>query len=401
MYGLLPKYVQSLGGTFVKSAALSAEDLAEADVLILLYANEQWVDGQLERIWDFVDRGGTLMVFGEHTVHEPDKAWQEPVSGARPSRFAGAPDPRRPEFPSSRFNEVLGPTAMRVRFDSATFEVGGWLQTYQAMAHPATAGIPDDRNQFGVVIGASVAAGWPARPMLVGRWGWNDPGDQGGNAMMGNHRYDSGEKLGDLLLAAEQPLGKGLVIAFGDTSGITNGITVGCHEFSSRLLGYAAGRAAGRSDPWPLWKQLLAILLAAGLVGALFVGLDARQVAVVGLILGASLAACADITRRRGQPVPDLRPAAGGGPSSLAYIDSTHIEAFSQESWRYDGTMGLTLNLMRNGYLALDLPEFTAERLDGAGLLVSIAPSREFTAPERKVLKQCARRWWRTWPTSA
>ena len=38
-------------------------------------------------------------------------------------------------------------------------------------------------------------------------------------ALLGNRKYDTGEKLGDLVLAAEQPVGDGLILAFGDTSG--------------------------------------------------------------------------------------------------------------------------------------------------------------------------------------
>ncbi len=47
------------------------------------------------------------------------------------------------------------------------------------MIHPTTVGIPDDRNQLGIVIGASLQAGRRARPIAVGRWGWSDLGDEG------------------------------------------------------------------------------------------------------------------------------------------------------------------------------------------------------------------------------
>ena len=361
MYGMLPIYAESLGARCVVSPELSEEDLRDADALILLFPNKPWAEGQLERIWSFVRRGGTLLVFGEHTIRE--------------------------ENGGSRFNEALAPTAMRVRFDSATFEVGGWLQTYEAMAHPTTAGLRDDRNQFGVVIGASVAARWPARPLLVGRWGWGDPGDPGaGAAMMGNHRYDAGEKLGDLILAAEQPLGAGRVIAFGDTSSMTNGITIGAHVFTSRLLGYAAG---GSGSPQAAARQVLGVLAALALVALLgwrrIAGNppDERRAALAALALAASLALCTAVSHRRGEVVPDGR---GQSPNNLAYIDTTHVESNSDESWRLDGAMGLMMTLMRNGYLTLGLPELTAKRLKRAGLLVSIAPLREFSEAERKAI---------------
>ena len=155
-----------------------------ADVLMLIYPDLKdilkpdvevpWQPGQLDRIEQFVRNGGALLVMGDHTTRDKDK--------------------------SNRFNDALAPTAMRVRFDSATYQVGGWLNSYQALAHPATAGIADDRNQFGVTIGASVAAGWLARPLLIGQWGWNDPGHGYNPGDMGSYpddpgRYEPGEKL--------------------------------------------------------------------------------------------------------------------------------------------------------------------------------------------------------------
>jgi hypothetical protein len=96
--------------------------------------------------------------------------------------------------------------------------------------------------------------------------GLTDDGDRHA-AMMGNDRYDAGEKLGDLLLAAEQPVGKGRIIAFGDTSGMTNAINVSSYVFTTRLLAYLAGDSrpgiSGATESWPCC------------VGALLIGLCA------------------------------------------------------------------------------------------------------------------------------
>ena len=365
MYGLLPTYIESLGATCLKSPALSETDLADADVLILLYPDDPWEDGQLERMERFVREGGSLLVFGEHTIREEDST---------PSEIR------------SRFNEVLAPTAMRVRFDSAMFAVGGWLHSYEALAHPATCGIGDERNQFGVVIGASVDARWPARPVLAGRWGWADPGDPGsGAAMMGNRRYDAGEKLGDLVLAAEQRLGRGRVVAFGDTSSITNGITVGAHVFTSRLLAYLADGPASAQTPV---RGVLALLAAAALV-VLLLASPAPQRGAAVLAFALSLVVCTAVAQRSTTVLPDGR---GQTPNHLAYLDVGHTGAHSDESWRLDGTMGLTMTLMRSGYLVLDLPELTRERLERAGLLVSVAPARAYTRAERRAVREFVER---------
>ncbi len=83
MYGMLPVYLESLGARSVISKDLSEEDLHEADALILIFPDQPWAEGQLDRIWSFVRRGGSLLVLGEHTTRDRDG--------------------------SSRFNDVLGP----------------------------------------------------------------------------------------------------------------------------------------------------------------------------------------------------------------------------------------------------------------------------------------------------
>lgn len=357
MYGMLPIFIESLGARSLISADLSEKDLQDADALALLFPDEPWAEDQLKRIWDFVHRGGSLLVMGEHTT--------------------------RDENGKNRFNEVLKPTSMQVEFDSATFAVGGWLQSYDAITHPATIGVPDDRNQFGVVIGASLKTSWSARPLLIGRWGWSDMGDEGsGRAMMGNSLYDSSEKLGDLILAAEQPLGRGRVIAFGDTSSLTNGINVSSYVFTSRLLGYLAG---GRKSAHPIWRQLLGILSCIVLITLLIRRTIVDRIILITICLSGSLVFCNVIGHGASEIHPDGRYKQ---PNNLAFIDTSHLAANSGESWRPDGIGGFILTLMRNGYLTLSLPELTAERLVRSDLLVSIAPSRSFSKTEQAAIRE-------------
>jgi Domain of unknown function (DUF4350) len=357
MYGMLPVFVESLGATSLVSPELSAEDLQDADALVLLNPDQPWADGQLDRIHSFVRRGGSLLLMGEHTEIDPNG--------------------------SNRFNEVLAPTAMRVRFDSATFAVGGWLHSYETMSHPITTGIPDDRNQFGVVIGASVRTRWPARPLLIGRWGWSDPGDEASErAMMGNGRYDGGELLGDVVLAAEQPLGKGRVIVFGDTSSFQNAIAVTSHVFTSRLFAYLAD-STGDAHPW--WRQYLGVLACTLLIALLCWRSSLTRTVLIVLGLAASVAICHQSTSGADNVLPDGRSTS---PNHLAYIDASHLGAYSGESWRPDGTGGLALTLMRNGYLTLALPELTSQRLEKAGLLVSIAPARPFSPAQIEAITE-------------
>ncbi len=357
MYGMLPTFLQSLGAETTLTSDLSEQGLRDADVLVVIYPNEPWEPGQVDAIWNFVREGGSLLVMGEHTVADEDGM--------------------------SRFNELLTPSAIRVRFDSATFAVGGWLQSYEAMWHPITAGISDVENEFGIVIGASVQARLPARPLIIGRWGWADPGDvSSAAAMMGNGNYDPGERLGDVVLAAEQSIGNGKVIVFGDTSSLSNGINVGGHPFTSRLFAYLADH---NSSPLPAWRQALGVLAVAAL-GVLLT--SSAEPLLLSLVI-ASLAFCVSVFTHQTHAAWNVVPDGRAIPQmKLAYIDGCHMGEFSGESWREDGLAGLTLTLMRNQYQTLMLPELSSERLSGAQLLVSVAPSRPYTPYERAAIRK-------------
>jgi hypothetical protein len=58
------------------------------------------------------------------------------------------------------------------------------------------------------------------------------------------------------------------------------------------------------------------------------------------------------------------------------------VETYCDYYWRPDDIGGLVLTLLRNGYLPFAASELTAERLAGAGLLISIAPARAFSQDE-------------------
>ena len=81
------------------------------------------------------------------------------------------------EEEGNRVNDLVEHFDMQIAFDSAEFAVGGWLQSYATISHPTTTGLRDERNTFGAVVGAIVEAPWPARPMIMGRYGIGDLGD--------------------------------------------------------------------------------------------------------------------------------------------------------------------------------------------------------------------------------
>jgi hypothetical protein len=233
---------------------------------------------------------------------------------------------------------------------------------------------------------------------LTGLWGWGDPGNplnypsfmaKSGDPVDHEPRYDPGERLGDLVLAAEQRVGNGRVVVFGDTSGFTNGVNIGAHEYIARVFAYLADPAGSPQEPE---RQLGGLLIVFVLAAVLIVARSEWVPASVAVVLAVSLWTCTTLTHRAWEILPDggRRP---GKANNLAYIDESHLGNFSPESWREDGLMGLCMNLMRNDYLCLMLPELTRERLlagdqtPRARLLISVAPGREFSADERETIK--------------
>jgi len=353
-YGMLPGFIESLGGQLIRSDELTDAELAKADVLLLIHPLTPWPEALQKRVWDYVRRGGSLLVLAEPRVLDDGQ--------------------------TSAFDELLAPTAIRVRFDTAMATNYKWEQSCTALAHPATTGVGGEPNRFGLVRGSSRRVSWPARPMLIGQWGWSDPGSDA--IMTLAARYETGERLGDLVLAAEQRMGQGTVVVLADSYGWKNEGLSGAYPFTARLLGYLAWRPG---SPQALWRQVLGLCACLLLVGLVIRRPQPTELALLVILLGGSLALATQISSSQSRVLPDgmrSKPY-----NNLAYIDASHVEAYSSIDWTADDIVGLRLTLMRGGYVPLLLSEFRAEALDRAGLLISIAPARAYSPTERQVVK--------------
>jgi hypothetical protein len=356
-YGMLPVFVESLGGKFATSKDLSEKDLAAADVLVLLHPNQPWPKETLDRVWAYVRRGGSLLLVADPVIREGDAL--------------------------SHFNEVLQPTAMQVRYDTAVTRTGNWEQSYEVLAHPATAGLDDLRNRFGFELGSSIRTRWPARPVVVGRWGWSDPGSDAVGT--GVSYYNSGELLGDLVLAAEQPIGQGRIFVLGGASPLRNEMLANSFPFAGRLLGYLAHKP---SSPQDMWRQLLGLLALLTMAALVALRPAPWQIMLTSTVMAISLVCCTSAGYEAGRVLPDGRAHAPNAFNNVAYIDASHLEAYSGDLWNKQGIAGLLRTLMRQGYLPLLAPDLPVQRLERAGLLISIAPARQFTGRERDAVRE-------------
>jgi len=361
LYGMLPTLVTSLGGQFTRSAELAPADLDKADLLVLIHPTDRWSEApeRLDRVWDYVRAGGSLLVVAEPRVFQEDGQ-------------------------ASSFDELLAPTAMEVRPDTAAAATGSWQHALETLSHPATLDAGDHRNGFGLAETSSIALGWPAWPLLVGRWGWSDPGSDA--VLTGVARFDAGERLGDLVLAAEQRVGQGRVVVLGDAGSLTNAASASCYEFAGRLLGCLASRAGG---PQAGWRQALGLLGCLALVALLAWRVEPGRLAVSVVALGLAVVLVAAAGQGSGTVLPDGRHRGG---NFLACIDASHLEAYRGDDWHEEGIGELKLLLMRNGYLPIQPSRLTDAQLQRAGVLISIAPARPFSEPERRAVKDFVQR---------
>ncbi|MBN1852464.1 MAG: hypothetical protein JW829_07055 [Pirellulales bacterium] len=367
MFGVLPMFVQSLGGKF-EIQSDPTENLADCDVLLLIHTAGALLKTQQERIWNFVQQGGSLLVIAE------------------PYYQQGAT--------TSNFNDILAPTSIRVRQDVAIPEPESWRGAGFRLAHPTTLARSRHENIPFSDSGASLQVHWPAWPLVVGQWGWSDPGSDA--VITSQSRFEAGELLGDLVLAAEQHVGDGTVMVLGNSSSLTNEGLVRGYDWMGRVLGYLANRG---SHPLSLGRQVISFLLLVALIALIAWRFDSGHCMGAAFVLAVCLSAGEAYNRSITPIMPDgrwinsLESGTNQVPKQssskhLAYIDASHLEAYSNQDWTFDAINGLALNLMRNGYLTLMLPEISRERLERAAILVSIAPTRPFSRDERALIKE-------------
>jgi hypothetical protein len=365
-YGMLPNFIRSLGGQFRTVSDLQQDDWKTADVLLLLHPTDRWSDEQLADLTDYVSGGGSLLIV------------------AAPSM--------RDEKSESTFNGVLRPWGIRVREDVAVGRTKGWQHALCALPHPTTGGVDTRRRWLGHLETSSIDMHWTARPLIVGRWGWSDPGS---DAVLTEHaQLDSGERLGDLVIAASRPVGRGRVVVLGDPVCLTNLGNPSQYPLTGRLLSLLA-RKQRAIDPHAWWRQLLAVVFLVGIVVLCVPHLPPMRLAATTSVMMIAGSICVSFNEWQSRVVPDgalIADANTGLASAVAYVDAAHVPAYRDEQWAPDGLGGLNLMLMRNGFLPLEMYDLTAKRLERAGVLVTIGPARPFSTAECKVVKDFVRR---------
>lgn len=344
MFGLLPRYLNQSGFRTRTIETISPAVLAETDVLVMINLNQHLNKAELFSVWEFVRHGGGLLLLGDHTD----------IAGSM-----------------KQFNRVLARVPLSFRFDSAMPARYTWDTLLATRPHPAVAGFDATLGRSWWV-GASLDCRYPARPLVVGKYCYSDPGDHENvkHAYLGNRRYEYGEPRGDLVLAAAVPWGRGEIIACGDTSAFHNTVLMTTHAFVRHCLQYLSGgtrRGFFETDrAWPAAGAAALLVAGAAVCGA---------PAVLPLGAAAVLAAVLIVP---GQAVPG--PAVIPASLPTALIDRSHHNRFDLMSWQDDSIGGLKNNLHRNGLWPFLLHDLDDPALAAARALIIIAPARHYNA---------------------
>lgn len=352
MFGRLPQFLKA-SGYQVKLCPATRESLRSAKVLVVINLMENFDRQTKEAIWDFVRRGGSLLLLGDHT---------------------GLQGIREPS------NDLLEPAKIALNFDSAKSFRDGWLWAYGLPRHATTVGTDDAINEIEIWIGASLSVSPPARPVIIGSYGFSDPGNLANRerAYLGNLSYDPGERLGEVPLVAERRYGRGKVLVFGDTSSFQNGALVYSHRFVEKVFAWLASPENPTADLARNWAAALLILVGLVLLAGRGRTSHWPTIAAIAFLLGWGAGAL---------PAKVL-DAHSKARNDIAWIDASHLERFSLNSWADDGFGGLTHNLMRNGYSPLLMTHWDTRELERGELLILIGPSKPFSPPEIEAIRQ-------------
>ncbi|MCS7306901.1 MAG: GldG family protein [Thermoguttaceae bacterium] len=398
-YSMLPELVLSFGGRWRFSAYLTEQELQQTDLLLLVGDAGTLSSQQVAAVCKYVESGGSLLAA---------------CGQARPSRIEE----------TLSVPALLANWGLEVQQETAVSPVGQLLEGLWPMCHPAACNIAPQPSP-GYYLGLSRSATLkPAfgrgNPILVAQWGYGEPDGQGVRTDL-FAQYEAGERLGDLILAAESRVGLGRVCVLASDAWLRNENLPSCYEFVAGLLSYLAHQQGSPADPW---RQVFGWVAGLVLVGLVAWRPRPTVLAIIGGVLGLMLLAGWWQSSQASRLLPQLpgkeqlgarlssaQPTAGvplalGGSSSLgagggelvgprglplAYIDASHMEAYSLEALHPDGLGRLFLTLLQAGYLPLLAPDMKPDRLQTAAVWLSIAPARHFTSAERAALDQYVR----------
>jgi hypothetical protein len=335
--------------TIIETHQITASLLNDATIFVISNLNISFSDQEQSLIWNYVKKGGSLLVIGDHTnVGE----MQGPL------------------------NELLAPAGIQYRFDAALpfDEKFKWLTCTHLLHHPITASLMSlDELQYGV--GASLQLSASSFPIITGSSVLSDNGNRSNSdiAYLGDYEYNKGEQLGDVILVAGAYYGDGKVLVFGDTSTFQNPALPFSYRFLRSSFNWLAGTQTGTANT--IQTSLSVLVLIGAVLVYVFFKKNTLSFAWFPLLVCLSLLLSSSMNPLTITPSRNVT-------GNIVYIDASHGERFSLESFPDDSLNGLLLNLERNNLQPLILREFSEEEIMRSRLIVFNAPTAAFTGEE-------------------
>lgn len=316
---------------------------ADFDLVFAVHPSGAAAPALRDGLFRFMERGGSLVVVGEHTD----------VGGI----LEGV-------------NSLIEPSGIRLRDDSAIPALRGWnwAGAQRALLSPATRSLKRS-DDFGVSIGGSLAVSWPAEPLVVGTTAFSDAGDAANpRGKLGDNRWGWAERYGDLPLAAQQRVGRGRLVVIGDTSGLMSLSSYRVWPFHLELAA-ALGAPSAWNGRGPL--LVLALLLAAAALSTDRAGGSLRGLGFAWLGAAALLAGRLE-----------SRPPAPVHPERIAWLDAAWLPNWMHDSNLDWAATSLVESIFNAGLLPLERFDAEAPPPAGSRFLLLSGPARELPADE-------------------
>jgi len=359
MYGFVPEYA-GLFGCAGEIVTEIPDPLDPDQILVITNMDEPLSKKEFDRVWSFVRAGGGLWVLGDHTF----------VKNGR-----------------NHVNDLLAPSHIRLNHDSAQFHPQGWFNSYRIRQGTAFAPLRDPaENRLSLLVGSSLALQPPARPLIMGRFGYGDWGpaeEDEKRGWLGDFEYQVNERLGDLVLVAGEQVGSGKVLVFGDTTSFFNLNLARSFELLRAVLTWFGEPVSyswffSRTAEW-LVIALLAIALIASVLGRSRRSAHGTLLVLTLLSFAAHQAAQLPFNRNLAR-------------KRMAIIDFSQQPYASKHSNMSSGLFGLTANLFRHDMMPVTQNDWNRELLDEAALLFLNAPQRPFSTAQRRDVMEFAER---------
>jgi|GEM_PF-1348499 len=339
MFGLWERGLVTSGFKVVHIPHIT--DIPRELKLLVIINPKNVSDADTDTFRNYLEKGGNVLLLGDHTD----------LSGTMEA-----------------INKLLIPLGAQWRFDSGFCIGSEWTHKYEWCNHPITQGFDEYDEIFQQSTGATIDLfdlRW--KPIVTGKYIFSDIGNRlNTNAFLGNYSYEPGEILGNLCVVAERHVGRGKLIAFGDTSAFQNISIAHSWPFIERVGRYLT-QGPVVEGRWLESGLLVGVCILLALGRLSWVILATCLSAVMGL---ASL--CSQ-NESGGGPWPDL---------PKAYIDVAHANNLTLEHWRAKSVDGLLINCYRNGFWPVICHDRFKNRLSTRDIYICVSPRSPLTASE-------------------